>query len=495
MRNVHRRLCALPSVTAAAVLLIASAGAGRAAEEEQKDDNYALMRMFVETFEHIDRSYVSDLDRRKLIEAAVRGMIRELDQYSSYIAPDEVDHLNQIVEQEFGGIGIQVHLDITTRRLAVMTPLPGTPAYKAGVRAGDVVMEIEGESTEGITISQAVRLLKGKPGEAVTIGVRHTGETDVEKITIVRELIQVATVLGDRYDADNDWEFMLDDDRRVGYIRLTHFSRRSARELADALHSLTARDLKGLVLDLRYNPGGLLSQATAIADLFVRKGKIVSTKGRNTEKRVWKARSPGTFDDFPMAVIVNHASASASEILSACLQDNQRAVIVGERTWGKGSVQNVINLENGASALKLTTASYLRPSGKNIHRFPDMSEEEEWGVLPSEGFAVELTPQDRVSYLKYRRNRDVIDTDGPPESDFVDRTLQKAVEYVVAQIEILNEPPAKTETDTDAGAQAESSDTAAPKGDSDPDETDESESESGAYAPGTPPAQFPVRTV
>jgi carboxyl-terminal processing protease len=223
---------------------------------------------------------------------------------------------------------------------------------------------------------------------------------------------------------------MYDDEGKVGYIRLTHFSRHSADELKAALMQLKEAGMKALVLDLRFNPGGLLSQATDIADLFVEDGSIVSTKGGNAAERVWKAKKPGTFSGFPMAVLVNRYSASASEIVSACLQDHKRAVVIGERTWGKGSVQNVIELEGGASALKLTTASYHRPSGKNIHRFPDSKESDEWGVMPDDKFEVKQSLKEMQDYLEFRRERDVLKEDGPPKSEFSDRQLEKALEYL-----------------------------------------------------------------
>lgn len=195
--------------------------------------------------------------------------------------------------------------------------------------------------------------------------------------------------------------------------------------------------MKGLVLDLRDNPGGLLSQATQIADMFIEEGVIVSTKGRNIPEQSWKATKPGTFAGFPMAVIVNRVSASASEIVSACLQDQKRAIVVGERSWGKGSVQNVIDLEEGRSALKLTTASYFRPSGRNIHRFPESTPEDEWGVSPDEGYGVRFTPDEFGEWREARRDGDVIregDQAGTSKSDFVDRQLKKAMDYVAGKI-------------------------------------------------------------
>ncbi|MEO1995116.1 MAG: S41 family peptidase [Planctomycetaceae bacterium] len=430
-------------------------------ERKQDDEYYKLMKVFVETFEQIDRNYVKDVDRRELMEAAIKGMLGRLDQYSSFISPDEVARFNQDVEKQFGGIGIQVHIDPRNGRLTVMTPLPGTPAYKGGVRAGDVILEIEGKSTEGFSIADAVKLLKGEPGEPVRIGVRHLGDDQVQQITVRREIINVATVLGDTYRKDGSWNFMLDDEKKIGYIRLTSFSRRSANELQDALLDLQKHEVKALILDLRFNPGGLLSQATEIADLFVETGKIVSTKGRNTRERVWKATKPGTFSDLPMAILVNHFSASASEIVSACLQDHKRATIVGERTWGKGSVQNVIELEQGSSALKLTTASYHRPSGKNIHRYKESKDTDEWGVTPLKDMRIKFSRSEIQEYLEYRRQRDVLSEDGAAESDYQDRQLQAAIAVILKDLTgdsksnadtPKNEKPEKSGDDKDQAA-------------------------------------------
>jgi len=390
-----------------------------------EDQYYDLFREFVDTFEQIDRNYVKEVDRKELMRAAIQGMLTELDPYSSYIPPADLADFTQGIEQEFGGIGIQVQIDPETRRLTVVTPLPGTPAYRAGVLSGDVIMEVEGESTEGFTVEDAVKKLKGKAGEEVTIGVLHKGSESVEQIKLVREVIQVATVLGDRYNDDGTWDFMLDDDTKIGYVRLTHFSRRTGEELREALEQMQSKGMKGLVLDLRFNPGGLLSEAVEVCDLFLEKGTIVSTKGRNVPERSWEAHQPGTYSGFPIAVVINRYSASASEIVSACLQDNERAVVVGERSWGKGSVQNVIDLGSGASALKLTTASYLRPNGHNIHRFPDSKEEDEWGVKPDEGLAVRFSDDEMRDYLIGRRKRDVIGSDetNTPKDQQLDAAL------------------------------------------------------------------------
>lgn len=425
-----------------------------AAEGNRDEDYYPLYRLLADTMDQVERNYVQEIDRRKLVEAAIRGMINELDPYSAYIDPEEMDRFRASMENEFGGIGIQI--TVRGGQLTILSPLPGTPAYRAGLMAGDRILAIDGKPTEGCAIEEVARGLKGETGSKLRLRVTHPGQAEEIEVELTREMIHVETVLGDTRTEGDAWDFMFDHDKGVGYIRLTAFSRDTARELAEALKGLEAAGLKALILDLRNNPGGLLTSAVDVADLFVSQGRIVSTSGRNSPERCWEARAEGTFEGFPMVVLVNHYSASASEIVAACLQDHGRAVIVGERTWGKGSVQNVIEMEEGASALKLTTAGYLRPSGKNIHRFPDAKESDEWGVRPDAGYELKLDPAEMTRLADARRQRDVIRSHGeaeaepaptggpnaseaasaakPEDSEVVDRQLQMAVDCLTHQL-------------------------------------------------------------
>jgi carboxyl-terminal processing protease len=377
-----------------------------AATKKLSDEDYELYQIFADTLDQVERNYVKNVSRRELMEAAIHGVLGKLDPYSNYISPDDIGRFKTSVENQFGGIGIQI--DVDEGQLKIVSPLFGTPAYRAGLESGDMILEIDGKSTEGIHRDEAVRRLKGEPGTKVTLTVRHVGSTERNSVTITRELVHVETVLGDHRKSDDTWDFMLDHDKHIGYIRLSAFSRDTAQDLKKALVELQNEGLKGLVLDLRFNPGGLLTSAIEVSDLFVADGRIVSTEGRNTPERSWDAQKDGTFEGFPLAVLVNHYSASASEIVSACLQDHHRAVVIGERTFGKGSVQNVIELEGGKSALKLTTASYHRPSGKNIHRFPDAKESDEWGVMPNDGFDVRLNSLQTRRLIEYRHDRDIL---------------------------------------------------------------------------------------
>lgn len=371
------------------------------ASEELSD--YELMSVFVEAFEQIESNYVRDVDRRELVEAAVKGMVSQLDQYSSFIPPRRVSQFNQMVDQEFGGIGIQVNN--LGGRLVVVSPLPGTPAHRAGIQSGDVIVEVEGKSVRGISLTDAVGLLQGPVGRPVTVKVVHPGEQEPVEMKLVRQLIKAPTVRGDHYRDDATWDFMMPGEPRVGLIRISHFSRHTAKELKAAVDELLQADMQGLVIDLRGNPGGLLEVAIDMCDMFLEDGNIVSVRGRNVAERSWDAKKRGAYPEFPLAVLVDTYSASASEVFSACMQDNERAVIIGERTWGKGSVQNVIRMEQGDSALKLTTASYHRPSGINIHRFPDMKPEDKWGVTPDEGYLMRLTRAERLAIRRQHSER------------------------------------------------------------------------------------------
>jgi carboxyl-terminal processing protease len=378
------------------------AAAKRVAEE------YELQKLLADTLDQVERNYVKNISRRELMEAAIHGVLSKLDQYSNYISPDDLGQFKTSVENQFGGIGIQIDFN-RDGRIVVISPLVGSPAYRAGIQADDLIVEIEGQSTEEIhSRDDAVAKLKGEPGTKVTITTLRPSTGDRNTISIERELVQLETVMGDQRKSDDTWDFMLDHERKIGYIRITGFGRDTERDLTRALDELKREKMRGLIVDLRFNTGGLLNSAIAVADLFVANGKIVSTEGRNTKSRRWDAHQEGTYDGFPMVLLVNRFSASASEIVSACLQDHKRAIVIGERTWGKGSVQNVVELEGGKSALKLTTASYQRPSGKNIHRFPDAKESDEWGVVPDAGQELKLDEAELHQLMSARRHRDIL---------------------------------------------------------------------------------------
>jgi carboxyl-terminal processing protease len=404
-----------------------------------KEDLYAMVEkqmplLLDEIVRQIEQNYIKEVDRSELLETAIRAIVGKLDQQSDFLGPDELLKLNQSLDQELGGIGSRLEFVETTRQIMVQTPLPGSPAFRSGIRAGDQIVTINNMSVSNFTTGQemvtAVKMIQGPPGEPLTLGIQHAGSDQLDQISIVREAVHLQSVLGDRYRADNSWEFMLDDQQKIGYIRLQQIGKQSADEMQAALTELTARGLKGLILDLRDSPGGMLAGAVAIADLFVSEGTIVTVRGRSGEARVFNAKEEGTFSGFRMAVLVDRNTASAGEIIAACLQDHRRAAIVGERTFGQAMVKNIIPLQGGKSALKLATAAYFRPSGKNMHRYPNSTEADDWGVVPDENFQVTLSEEEIKGYQKYRQQKDVIREGETPVVEFNDRLLQRALAYL-----------------------------------------------------------------
>lgn len=400
------------------------------AKDKEREEFYELLMTFADTIDQIDRNYVERVSRRELLEAAIDGALRKLDPYSDYIAPDEIAKFRVEVDNEFGGIGIQI--SSRNGQLAVISPLVGTPAYRSGIVAGDLILAIEGKPTKDMSIADAIKLMKGRPGSKVSLTVFHPLKSATEQIELTREVIKVQTVLSDRRNPDDSWKFMYDDIEKIGYIRLTTFGKETAQDLKAELTELDKQGMRALVLDLRFNPGGLLRSAIEVSDLFLSEGKIVSTDGRNVEQQTWSASKSETFDGFPMVVLVNQFSASASEIVSAALQDHDRAVVIGQQTFGKASVQNVVELEGGKSALKITTGSYQRPSGKPIHRFPEATE---WGVRPNEDFAVPLSDYELQQLINQRHQRDIVSSRAYAEpSTSFDPQLRRALNHIRVQL-------------------------------------------------------------
>ncbi len=412
--------------------------------------------VFADVMKEISEKYIEEVEPSELFKAAMRGMISEevLDQYSYYIAPETFRRFQVEIDQEFGGVGIEVVIDPDSKRLTVMSPLAGTPAYRAGILAGDTILEIDGKSTEGFSLNDAVDLLRGKPEEPVSMTVLHAGEEEPETIEMVRAIILIKSILGDTRKKDGSWNYFLEENPRIGYIRITTFGEHTVEDLESALRQFKRHPVGGLILDLRNNPGGLLKGAIEVSDMFIDEGMIVSTRMRGGKiKEQYKAHQRNTIvgKETPLVVLVNRHSASASEIVAACLQDHKsRAVIIGERTWGKGSVQNVVPLEDG-SALKLTTATFHRPSGDNIHRSKDATEEDAWGVAPHKDFEVKMSDEETVKVYLQRRDRDVVRTNGPPPSDdgkekaelLDDPQLRRAIEFLESRFGRTDTTPDK----------------------------------------------------
>jgi carboxyl-terminal processing protease len=425
------------------------------APSNERDKDYKLVRKIVDVLAEVDANYVRELDdkaKEKLIEDMINGGLEKLDRYSSYMNADDLKQFESQTEGNFFGVGIQLGTDPKSGMLMVISPMVGTPAYEAGILAGDLIIKIDDKSTENMKQSDAVRVIQGKEGTKVKLTVIHESSRETEDIEITRARIEVKSVLGwKRMDNDpKQWEWFVEGG--ITYIRLVQFSEHTTEDLRRAISTAEAAGAKALVLDLRDNPGGLLSSSIEVSDTFLSEGRIVSTRDRNNRGRAWDAKDEGTlFKGKPMAVLINKNSASAAEIVSAALQDNKRAVIIGERTFGKGSVQKIIKLNSDPpTALKLTTDSYWRPNGKNIHRHEDAKESDEWGVSPDQGFEIVLKDEERLEYLKYRRARDVVKgknskdvkeekkddkKDGKKDDKpFKDRVLDKAMEFLKSKI-------------------------------------------------------------
>jgi carboxyl-terminal processing protease len=332
--------------------------------------------------------------------------------------------------------------------LMVISPMVGTPAYEAGILAGDIIVKIEDKSTDSMRSAEAVKMIQGKEGTQIKLTVVHEASRETESISITRAKIEIKSVLGyKRQEQDpKQWDWFVEDG--IAYIRLVQFIDHTADDLRKAVQAAEQAGAKAMVLDLRDNPGGLLSSAIEVSDLFLTEGTIVSTRDRNNGGREWKAKAEGTLMlGKPLAVLINKNSASASEIVSAALQDNKRAKIVGERSFGKGSVQKIIKLDGDPpSALKLTTDTYWRPSGVNIHRYEDAKDTDDWGVRPDKDLDVVLKDDERLEYLRFRRSRDLVKGKNAPKEvkeekvdkkdakPFRDRVLDKAVEYLKTQV-------------------------------------------------------------
>lgn len=432
------------------------------------DKDYLLIKQIVEVLAKVDSEYVRELndkDREQLIEDMIDGGLRKLDEHSEYMNLDRAKAFATNTEGSFGGIGVTITVDPKLNMLKIESPMPGTPAYEAGIASGDLILKVDGHSTEGMRVDEARKLITGEIGTPVTLTTLREGRVPLEEDVVVkRAKIDVHPVTGVKRKADDPtkWDYMLDPKEGIGYVRLSQFTAVATSELEAALKQIHAEGGKALVLDLRDDPGGLLPQAISVADLFLPGGRIVSTKNRRGTEQEFTAKPAEKGLEFaeqwPIAVLVNRNSASASEIVSAALQDHGRAVVVGERSFGKGSVQKVYNLPGPPTAsLKLTTETYWRPSGKNIHRDPRTAKDsDEWGVKPDPGYEVATTDEDRIRWIRHLREVEfVTGKPGTPapkkpeakdakkdEKPFEDKVLQKAEEYLKKKLAGVGVGPA-----------------------------------------------------
>jgi carboxyl-terminal processing protease len=408
----------------------------------------------------INNFYVDPVDRDDLLTAAMNGMTGQLDEHSSFIPGDAYESFQDSINQEFAGIGIFVEQPDPEQPVRVITPLVGSPALQAGVLPADEIIQVDGEDVSKMSLRDVSTRLKGPVGTNVNLLVRR--EAGEFPLSVGRATIELESVIGDHRDQQNRWVYRLADHPEIAYVRLTSFGEKTVAELRAVLEELN-NDFAALILDVRGNSGGLLYAARDICDMFLDSGRIVSTRVRGGRiEEVYNA-NPGVLIDTPkpMAILIDGESASASEIVAAALQDNQRAVVVGTRSFGKGTVQNILPLQFGRSALRLTVARYFRPSEKSIHRLEGATEEDDWGVIPDEGLAAEIDEQTLLRLTKRWQEASypllaapaIDDPETPADEDdpVVDPQLQRAIEYLLPQAGMGD--PAAGDGQTDAATE------------------------------------------
>ena len=381
----------------------------------RRDSVYRTFGSLVDIRAQIHRRYVQKIDDQELLNGAIEGMLGKLDPFSTYISAEEYKDFQEQTQGELHGIGVEISL--TNGELRIISPIDDTPAFHAGLMPGDVITGINGTRAEGMSIGDAAKLIKGAPGTSVTLTVRRAASGHEEEIAITRAAIELPKVKGWARTLDGTWDYMIDPDSKIAYIRVSSFTHKTAEQIREALEPMLAQGMRALIMDLRMNPGGLLTSAVDTADLFFSEGLVVETRGRHQRRGQHFAKPEGTLPDFPMAVLVNQYSASAAEIVAGALRDHGRAIVVGQRTFGKGSVQNIIELEGQDAAIKLTTARYYLPGGECIHRTPEAEKSGKWGVDPQ--VEINLTDDEVGEIWTTRRDSDILSVgpNGEPGHD------------------------------------------------------------------------------
>jgi carboxyl-terminal processing protease len=412
-----RRSRSRASIVLYAILGVAVVGSTIAIAQRSE---YRFFDPLIDVKAIISEYAVEDPDLEALQRGAITGMLEAMDDpYAVYVPPGRNQEFEKQLTGEYVGIGAEVNM--VEGVFTIVTPMEDSPAFRAGIMAGDKVREIDGEPTEGLTIDECIDRLVGEEGTEVTLTVERDGE--MKEITVTRAEIKARAVRGIQRSGDGNggWDYWLDPERRIGYIRLSSFTPSVTEEFTKALATVGARreELNGLVIDVRWNPGGLLDRAVELADLFLDEGVIVSTNGRAFEETVWRADEAGTLPDFPVAVLINSQSASASEVLAGALVENGRAIAVGERTFGKGSVQSVRPLSGAGSGglLKLTEQHYYLPSGRSLQRTDDSTV---WGVDPTPGYFIPVDEEELVDMLRIRREAEILDGETEREAPHAD---------------------------------------------------------------------------
>jgi C-terminal peptidase prc len=419
--------------------------------KELGDDE--LMTLLADVRELVGKR--EDLADNKDVDISLIMMTSHLDPYTTYIDKETLGEFKRGTDATFTGVGIQIRKDTITDNLLVVTPIKGSPSYRAGILAGDqittITREMDSEGTpldkpevlytKDIKLQDAVEKILGKAGTKVKLTIQREGSDKPLVFNLTRGAIQVETVFGVKRIKNDDWDYYIDPDNRIAYVRLASFARNTFRDLKKVMADLTDQGVKGFILDLRFNPGGLLQSAVDISDIFIDDGSIVTIRPRVGQEHTFYGERAGSLLNFPMVCLVNNGSASGSEIVSACLQDHKRAVIMGERSYGKGSVQNIVDFKPTGAQIKMTTASFWRPNGKNLNKSSTKgTDDEDWGVRPDKGFLIELSRKERDDLATYLRDVEIIPRrDLPakePKEVFKDRQLDKALDYLRGQIKM-----------------------------------------------------------
>ncbi len=368
------------------------------------------------------------------------GFLSELDEFSSMVWPYDMADFEKHTMGHFYGVGIQIGKE-PGEPLKVITPLADSPAFKAGIKPGDLILAVDGRATQDVGIDKLIRMITGEKGTKVTLRIKRAGHLDPFDVTLTRQEISLATVRGWQSRPDGQWEYLIDDQAKIAYVRILQFTEQTVEALEGVLDQIADAGVRSLVLDLRYNPGGLLRSATDVADEFLRGGRVVSTEGRQTRRQTISATPGGRYLDGDLVMLVNQVSASAAEIVSGAVQDWDRGLIVGQRTYGKETVQNVIPIRRDRAVLKLTTAYYYLPSGRLLHGH---NGREEWGIAPD--VEVRMTPKQIKRWLEVRQKTDLLQDVDPDQlrSDLArqyEADLQLATAVLLLKLKQLREPP------------------------------------------------------
>jgi carboxyl-terminal processing protease len=431
-------------------------------------------RRFAEVLGTIDRAYLEPVDQQRLFNAAMEGVFSRRDEQSAFVVGDRRDRLECLLDQEFGGVGLELAESESPRAITVVSPVLGSPAWHAGIAAGDRILAIDGVPTGQMALEDVFRSLRGRPGTPVRLSIATPASpaavmtspdaaadatnTPARDVDLLREIVKTESVLGDRRRQDGSWEWSIEGEPNAAIVRITSFGERTAEELGRALEAIRdqmADDVANsmLIVDLRGNAGGLLSSAVEVCDLFLDDGVIVSTRGRGVRDAgaagddaaavdVRRASRGTVCPGLPVAVVIDGLTASAAEVVAACLQDHGRAIVVGSRSFGKGTVQSIMPLSDGSGLVKLTTSEYVRPSRVNIHRRSDDDTSTPWGVSPDRGCEITPTGRQLDTVQAWRQIRDAVPAKGTPrptESPShatlprqVDPVLAKAVDAIRA---------------------------------------------------------------